>query len=141
MTKKNKEVARRFILEAVGDNDRQAWEQTVDADLIDHNPLPGQPAGRAGQEYAVGALREGFPDMVATVEQQIAEGDMVVVRGTVKGTHNGAFMGLAPTGISAEMDWIDIYRLEDGKIAEIWHVENMGSLMSQLGKPIGAEPS
>ena len=129
----NKAVALRFILEAVAGNDPVAWNETMAADLVDHNPMPDQPAGRAGQQYGVDTLRVAFPDMRATVDQQLAEGDLVTQRGTVSGTNTGEFMGMPPTNQTATLNWIDVYRFDAGRITEIWHVEDLLGLARQLG--------
>ena len=61
-----------------------------------------------------------YPDIHLTVEDLIAEGDKVVGRTTVTGTHRGEFMGLAPTGKSITYNEIFIFRFVDGKVAETW---------------------
>ena len=63
----------------------------------------------------------------------IAEGDKVVVRWTNHGTHVGDFMGIPPTGRSFSIAGIDIHRLNDGTMAEHWHVVDLFSQMQQLG--------
>lgn len=80
------------------------------------------------------ALTEAaFPGYQVTAEDLIAEGDMVVVRGVVLGTHKGEFMGIPPTGKDVTFSLILIYRILDGKIAQHWMVADQMSLMQQLG--------
>jgi predicted ester cyclase len=78
-------------------------------------------------------FREGFPDVVSTIEDLIAEGDKVVARWRCRATHRGEYMGIAPTGKEVEFTGISIYRIEAGKIAESWNVEDKLSLMRQIG--------
>jgi steroid delta-isomerase-like uncharacterized protein len=78
-------------------------------------------------------LLEAFPDLHLTVEDMIAEGDKVVVRNTVTGTHRGEYMGLPPTGKSVTYDEIFIFRFVNGRIAETWGVVDVLSQMKQLG--------
>jgi predicted ester cyclase len=78
-------------------------------------------------------FREGFPDVVSTVEDLIAEGDKVVARWRSRATHRGEYMGIAPTGNRVEFTGISVYRIEAGKIAESWNVEDKLSLMRQIG--------
>jgi predicted ester cyclase len=65
-------------------------------------------------------------------EEAIAEGDLVVLRLTVRGTHQGPFMGLEPTGVAATWPGIDIMRFEDGRIVERWAMRDSAGLMAQL---------
>ena len=71
--------------------------------------------------------------MEATVEDVVAESDRVVVRATVRGTHAGPFLGVEPTGERIEMTGIRIFRIEDGKIAEIWLNLAVADVLEQLG--------
>ena len=77
---------------------------------------------------------EAFPNLNVTLEDEIAEGDKVVTRWTIRGTHQGELMGIAPTEEQIELKGITIYRIEaDKKIAEEWErYDNLG-LMQQLG--------
>ncbi|MDQ3863653.1 MAG: ester cyclase, partial [Actinomycetota bacterium] len=77
--------------------------------------------------------RTAFPDMRESVEDLIAEGDKVVGRFTMRGTHGGAFIGVPPTSRSASTSGIDIVPVAGGKIAEFWYGEHLLELMQQLG--------
>jgi predicted ester cyclase len=68
-----------------------------------------------------------------TIDDMMAEGDKVTCRFTARGVHNGEFMGLPPTGKKIAMTGIEIFRLRDGKIAELWGEANLMGLMQQLG--------
>jgi len=74
-----------------------------------------------------------YPDIHLTVEDVIAEGDKVVARNTVTGTHQGEFMGLAPTGKPVTYKEIFIFRFVDGRVAETWGVVDVYAQMKQLG--------
>lgn len=78
-------------------------------------------------------LHSAFPDLHVTVEDLIAEGDKVVGRNTVTGTHEGEYMGLKPTGRSITYNEIFIIRFADGRIAETWGVVDVLSQLRQLG--------
>jgi predicted ester cyclase len=78
-------------------------------------------------------LLRGLPDVHVTVEELIAEGDKVVNRNTVTGTHQGEYMGLPPTGKSITYNEIFIFRFANGRIAEMWGVVDVFSQMKQLG--------
>ena len=74
-----------------------------------------------------------FPDITATIDDIIAEGDRVVARMTISGTHKGEFRGIPPTGKTAVITEMSIYQISEGKIAEGWGVSDMLGLMQQLG--------
>ena len=76
---------------------------------------------------------EAFPDAKATVEQMIAEGDRVAVRVTWIGTHTGKWMDIAPTGNKINITNTAIFRVADGKLAEIWATTDNLRFMQQLG--------
>ena len=79
------------------------------------------------------AQRAAFADLRVTIEDLVAEGDKVVKRFTLRGTHTGAFEGLPPTGKQIMLDGITIVRLADGKIQEIWEAYDMLGVLQQLG--------
>ena len=78
-------------------------------------------------------LHHAFPDLRVSVEDVIAEGDKVVSRNSVTGTHRGEYMGIPPTGRSVTYDEIFIVRFANGRIAETWGVVDVLSQMRQLG--------
>jgi predicted ester cyclase len=79
------------------------------------------------------AYRAAFPDLVTSVEDVVAEGDRVVVRGTDRGTHQGDFMGRAASGRLVTTTWTEIFRMESGKAVEGWVETDTKGLMDQLG--------
>jgi steroid delta-isomerase-like uncharacterized protein len=103
-------------------------------DFVEREELPpGIPRGREGVIQLTSMLRSAFPDLQATIDDIIAEGDKVVIRQTWTGTHQGEFMGVPPTGKSVSIGVIDIIRVDGGKFVEHWgQMDSMG-LMQQLG--------
>ena len=108
-------------------------DETVAPDYLDHAPLPGQVPGLAGAKQKWAMYLAGVPDMRATVEELVAEGDKVAVRWTVEGTQRGELLGIPPTGKHARFCGISIYRLAEGKIAEQWEQWDRLDLLQQLG--------
>jgi len=101
--------------------------------FVDHAVRPGMPSGIHGTRLLLNMLFTAFPDLRATIEDIIAEGDKVVDRMTCEGTHQGIFMGAPPTGKRVKWSFIDINRIVDGKVVEHWvEVDTMG-IMQQLG--------
>ena len=78
-------------------------------------------------------FRSAFPDFKVTIDDMIAEGDKVVVRGTWSGTHKGEFMGIPATGKSVSFGVIDTVRIAGGKMVEHWGLMDNFRLMQQLG--------
>ena len=129
----NKEIARRFYEEFWCRGNADAADQLVAADLI-HDQLPeGWPSGRAGFKELVGTWRAGFPDMQEQILLIVAEGDWVVSRFRLRGTHEGSFYGVSPTGRRVEIEGVDFLRVSDGRIAEWIYSEDALGLFRQLG--------
>ena len=133
MAEDRKKVAHRFIMDAFVANKPAAWQETVAEDVVDHNPMPDQKPGRAGIQQTADMYRTAFPDMSTTIDQAVAEGDLLVQRGIASGTNTGEMMGIPPTGKSAKVPWMDMYRIKGGQIVEYWHVEDIAGMLQQLG--------
>ena len=128
----NKAIARRGY-EAINQKNLDALDEVVASDMTDHDPVPGQAPGLEGVKQYFSSLHAAFPDVQMDVEEMIAEGDKVVARVSVSGTHQGEFMGIAPTGNRVTITGIDILRVADGKIVEHWgRFDDLG-MMQQLG--------
>ncbi|HEV8570127.1 MAG TPA: ester cyclase [Actinoplanes sp.] len=108
-------------------------DQTVAADYLDHAPLPGQMPGLEGAQRKWAAYLNAVPDMHATIEDMVAEGDEVAVRWTVQGIHRGELLGIPATGRRAVFRGISIYRLAETKIVEQWEQWDRLDLLQQLG--------
>ena len=102
-------------------------------DVVIHNTFPGFAHDAEGTRRWNTAILEAFPDYRVTVDDQIAEGEKVVTRWTVHGTHKGQFQGIAPTGRHVSITGTTINRYVDEKIAESWIELDTADLMRQLG--------
>ena len=108
-------------------------DQYVTADFLDHGAPSGTPRGPDGvRQMLVDAIR-AFPDFEYTNKDIIAEGDMVVSRGTSRGTHLGDFQGIAATGRHVTFGEFHLIRMEDGKLAEVRELVDALALLQQLG--------
>jgi steroid delta-isomerase-like uncharacterized protein len=132
-TARNKAVVRAFLEEIFNRGNLDAADGLIAADVIDHHSPPGFAPGLEGAKQLFGMLRLAFPDLRTSVDDVIAEGDKVVAHGTLRGTHQGAFLGVPPTGKPMTLSWIDVYRVVDGKVVEVWHVEDFYGMLQQLG--------
>ncbi len=128
----NKSIVRRFFEVGPSKGDLQAANELLAPGFVLHVPLPCSP-GIQGIDEVVSACRAAFQDLYVTVEDMVAEEDRVAARFTARGIHAGAFMGLPPTGKPIAMTGMEIFRLENGKIAELWGEANLLGLMQQLG--------
>jgi predicted ester cyclase len=133
-TEQNKALFRRLMEEVFDRGNISLIDELFAPDFVEHEELPpGIPAGSEGVKQLSTMFRSAFPDFKATIDDMIAEGDKVVVRGTWSGTHEGEFMGIPPTGKRVSFGVIDIVRIAGGKFVEHWgQMDNMG-LMQQLG--------
>jgi steroid delta-isomerase-like uncharacterized protein len=132
MSEQNKAIARRFLA-AFAAGDTATLTQVVSENIVDHNAPPGAKPGRAGLFDAVAMFRAGFPDLQISTDRIVAEGESVAVHGRMKGTNTGPLMGRPATGKSADIGYMDMYRIVNGQIAEVWHVEDIVGMLAQLG--------
>ena len=132
----NKATVRRFDdVVSTGDAEviSKAIDELVAPDVLIHTPLPIQATGAQALKQVWAMLLRGLPDLHVAIEDLIAEGDKVVSRNTVTGTHQGEYRGLPPTGKSITYDEIFVFRFAGGRIAEMWGVVDVFSQMRQLG--------
>jgi steroid delta-isomerase-like uncharacterized protein len=130
MSEQNKALARRSW-ESVDNPD--SLEEVYTPDVVWHNP-EGDIKGIEQAKQFVTMFKTAFPDMSATVEDVVAEGEKVVTRVTIRGTHQGEVEEFGPpTGRQVETQGITIHRMDGGKIVEEWNSWDNMSLMQQLG--------
>jgi serine phosphatase RsbU (regulator of sigma subunit)/predicted ester cyclase len=126
---KNKALVRRFM-EARAKADLNAIEEMMAPDFISHGLLPGQQPGREGLKRSIAEIAATFSNRRRFIEDQVAEGDKVVTRYTLRATHDRKeIMGVAPTGREVTYKAIVIHRISGGKIAEEW---GAGTSISEL---------
>src|SRR4051812_33938620 len=116
----NKALIRRVFEEVIRAGDATAMRDLMAPDFLDHDPLPGQPAGAAGGEYVVSTMHTAHPDLRFTIDDLLAEADRVTIRWTLRGTSTGPMLGRPPTGQPVELAAIVIFRVAEGRIAERW---------------------
>jgi serine phosphatase RsbU (regulator of sigma subunit)/predicted ester cyclase len=129
---KNKALARRFM-EARAKADLNAIEEMMAPNFISHGLLPGQQPGREGLKRSIAEIAATFSNRRRFIEDQVAEGDKVVTRYTLRATHDRKeIMGVAPTGREVTYKAIVIHRISGGKIAEEWGAgTSISDLMGQ----------
>ncbi len=110
-----------------------AFDEFVVEDYVDHDPVPGQKPGREGLKDAYRAFLAAFPDIWFTFEDLIAQGDLVVGRGVIQGTHKGEFLGVPPSGKVLHWTGTRMFRVKDGKVTEGWINFDVMGLLQQMG--------
>ncbi|MCC7449355.1 MAG: ester cyclase [Anaerolineae bacterium] len=133
-TEQNKVILCRYY-ELLNQGDLNGLSEVVDANVVDRNPIIRQTADLEGFKQGLGVFRRGFPDLTFAVNDLIAEGDQVVSRVSIQGTNRGTFLGLAPTGRRITFQGIEIYRVANGKIVDVWHVEDLQRVKQLLTPP------
>ena len=133
MSEANKTLFTRFIGEVLNDKNVNAVDELMAANYIDHNPAPGVPSGTEGMKQLMSMFFSAFPDLHATIDVLVAEGDLVVGRMTNTGTHTGDFMGIPATGKKISFTETHIVRIADGKAVEHWGNQDDMGMMQPLG--------
>lgn len=133
MSEMNKDLYRQYVDGFMRRGDEAVADRIVDENVVSHDALPGQPVGREGLKAAFRQLRGAFPDLAPELKDLVAEGDRVVARFVVTGTHTGDFLGMPPTGKTFSYDEITIVRFENGRIVEHWAEMDSLGMMQQLG--------
>lgn len=131
-TEENKALMSR-IYEVFNKKKLTALDELIDPHAVDHSAPPGMPGGIEGARQFAGMLLTAFPDLHFTVEDMIAEGNKVVARLTMRGTQQGEFLGISPTGKHVTVTGIEIVYIVGGKIVEHWNNYDDLGLMQQLG--------
>jgi predicted ester cyclase len=129
-TAENKATYKHFIDEILNGRDLSAVPRYTPASFVDHRHL--ESSGIEGTQKFLASVFAAFPDIVFTPEDMVAEGDRVVVRFSIVGTHKGEFMGVAPTGKRVRWSGINIGRVVNGQIVELWGEGDFFGLMRQL---------
>ncbi len=132
-TEQNKAILRQWLCEMWGGGDLALVDELASSEYVYDAPGIGAIRGGEALKDLVTKYRTAFPDLNNTIENQVAEGDQVVTRGTTRGTHLAALDEIATTGKAIVVPWVMISRIVDGKIVEEWELFDALSMMQQLG--------
>jgi predicted ester cyclase len=131
----NKALVRRFYKDVYVDWNLALVDEVVSPRFTSHDwPENGPTGPQAFRDYYA-AIRAAVPDARYEVDDLIAEGDRVVVRWRLLGTHQGDFRGIAPTGRPITLKGIAIYRMDAGKLMERWVVSDLLGVLEEIGEP------
>jgi len=128
----NKQLVRRFYTEVYGDWNMALVDEVVSPRFISHDWPQAGPIGPQGFMLFYAAIRTALPDARYEVDDIISEGDKVVVRWRLLGTHLGDFRRIAPSGRAIELEGIAIYRVAGGKLMERWVVTDLYGVLEEI---------
>jgi steroid delta-isomerase-like uncharacterized protein len=132
MSIQNKAVMSRTCAEVWNGRNFAVADEVVASDFVGHAP-PDEIHGPDGYKAYFAGLRDAFPDLVFTIEEQISEGDKVVTRWSATGTHRGEFSGIPPSNTEIAISGISIDRISGGMSIECWTNLDQFGLLRQLG--------
>ena len=136
-TEENKAVVRRWFDEVLSRGDLDALD-SICAEChpqfaVVRGVMEPAPLGMSGLKNLITGLRSAFPDLQATVEEQIAEADKVVTRVTIRGTQEGEFLGMPATGRSFTIPGVSIWEVRGNLLIQEWVSWDALGMMQQLG--------
>src|SRR5262245_28519470 len=134
---RNRAVFRTFVEDGINRRNLDILDDLMTPTIVDHDLPPGTPPGPAGVKEKLSAFLAAFPDLKATFETEVYQGDKLAGRGHLTGTHRGPFMGIAATGKTMKMPFMDLWRFENGKVAEYWVQADRLCLLQQIGAIAG----
>lgn len=128
----NKNLIKQLFSECMNGRNFSMMDKIIAPDFK-HHGIPNAKGGPEGFKETLSNFLEGFPDMKINVEHIIADGEMVATRGSWTGTNKGSFMGMPATGKQIRIEFIDVWKIQNGKCIENWVQMDMPGLMQQLG--------
>jgi steroid delta-isomerase-like uncharacterized protein len=128
----NKKLVKTLCETIFQKHDFSKLDEIMRDDYIQHNE--DTPQGKAGFKQFFEQMFKAMPDFSYTIKKIVAEGDTVMMYSTTTATHLGEWLGNPPTGNTLNFDVVDIFRIENGKIAEHWDVADTLKLFTQVGK-------
>ncbi len=133
----NKRVVADFVEVCQNQHNLAAADEIFHPDFVNHyapegRPLPPAPRPAGSFQAFYGMLLRAFPDATMEINEQLAERDLVATRKMLRGTHLGEIWSLPPTGNRVEWEFIDIFRVRDGKLVEHWTHMDFKALRAQM---------
>jgi steroid delta-isomerase-like uncharacterized protein len=137
--KKNKQLVLQFYEEVWGEGNLEFAKEVFHENYVRHDLRQGNPvAGAAGQMQIARDFRTAFPDLQIQIDLVFGDEEYIAARWTMTGTHTAQWGDIQPTNKKASFSGVNLFRFENGKVAEIWnHRDDLG-LMQQLGVEVYA---
>ena len=134
MTIENNKLTMQRFTEFINTASEKLAAELISPDAIFHVPGRDEPMrGPSGYLMVIGMMRGGFPDIQWTLEELIAEDEKVAARFTMRGTHEGPFFGVPPTGRKIDVQAMNFYRFSEGRIVEERGQPDLIGLLQQIG--------
>jgi predicted ester cyclase len=131
-----KRLVRSYFEEVLTQRQIDRLDELLDPDFRSYGPS-GASTNRDQYQAAVAVTLAAFPDLAVTVEEQVAERDLVATRWTAEGTHSGALFGVEPTARKVRVSAMHIHRVKEGRFIEHWEVIDLHGLLAQLTRKDG----
>ena len=132
-TEENKAMIRRMTEEVTNKGNLTVADEVMAPNYVSHGAGGQEIKGPEGFKQTITTMRTAFPDLHSTFDGLVAEGDMVASRNTMRGTHKGEYMGIAPTGKQMTLPNAGFARFEGGKQVEVWPYLDSLTFYQQLG--------
>lgn len=131
-TQQNKEIVTHLLYDVINKRNYSLLDQYISPDFA-NSGTPNLKHGAAAFREVIDHFLEGFPDLTITVQNIIAEGDLVATRGYFTGKHQGPFMGYRPSGRLVQVPYMDFWKIKDGLCTENWVQMDFASLLVMIG--------
>jgi steroid delta-isomerase-like uncharacterized protein len=132
-TTQGKSIIHRVLDEAFNQGNLAVVDELVAPNGISHHLSWGVPANRMGLKQLIAMFRMAFPDLRCTVDDEIIQDDKIAAHWTMRGTHNGLFLGNSPTNKPIVVQGLIYARIESGQIMESWIMADQMEMLQQLG--------
>ena len=123
---RNKALVRRVVDEVVNGGRSDVLDDVLAPDFVSHG------TGGVDMKTLVRTWRRAFPDWRDTIEDVCAEGDLVTIRVTARGTHEGRLLDIEPTGERCEWGMIEMIRVRDDRFVEQWGYSDFDRVLTDL---------
>jgi steroid delta-isomerase-like uncharacterized protein len=132
-TEQNKALVRRFVEEVFNQGRLETADEIVAPHFMRHGTTTLVLPRSESLKQTAALWRSAFPDVHSEIDDIVAEGDQVVYRWTIRGTHQGEFMGATATGRVVTVSGVTFFRIADGQLVEGWVMTDQLALRQQLG--------
>lgn len=134
MSREDNIAAQERFGEGVNSGNLDVVHEVMDPNVVDHDPAPDQDPGPEGFKQFFETLRTAFPDLEVTPEHMTATDEDIATAYTIRGTHQGDFLGVSPTGERVTARGVQIFRFdENGKMVERWGSSDELAILQQIG--------
>jgi predicted ester cyclase len=139
-TEEDKSLIRSYVEEVLNGGKFEVLDDLLSPNYKRYLSPTTAPLPPEAQKQRLAGLRAAFPDIHLTIEDLVVEDDRVAFRMTLRGTHQGPFQGITPTGRQVTVSAIDVVHIENGRFSEHWGGPDMLALLQQVGAVVSAGP-